>query len=238
METSEYLAHLANESQAFIDAALAAPDAAVPQCGDWNMSDLAAHTARVWTIATVNVEAASTDPTPPGDAPEGEPGDWLPPIRQRMLDALGAADPAAPAWSFATPFQTAGFWQRRMTQETLVHRWDAQCAGGNPQAMAVDLARDGIDEFLTVGLQFSSARPNRTYPSTSLHLHCTDTEGEWMLVGNDGPGVTITHEHGKGDAAVRGTAEALLLWIWNRPGGEVQIFGDEAVASTWQALAP
>ncbi len=238
METSEYLAHLATESQSFIDAALAAPDAAVPQCGDWTMNDLAVHTARVWTIATVNVEAASTDPTPPGDAPEGAPAEWLPAIRQRMLEVLGAADPAAPAWSFASAYQTAGFWQRRMTQETLVHRWDAQHAGGAAQPMDVDLARDGIDEYLSVGLRFSSARPDRTYPSTSLHLHCTDTDGEWMLVGNDGPEVTITHEHGKGDAAVRGTAEDLLLWIWNRPGGDVQIFGDEAVASTWQQLAP
>jgi len=57
------------------------------------------------------------------------------------------------------------------------------------------------------------------------------------MVGDDQGGLTVTHEHGKGDAAVRGPASQLLLWIWGRPVSEVQVFGDDAVAAAWQALA-
>ena len=119
----------------------------------------------------------------------------------------------------------------------MVYRWDAQSVALDIDPLYPERAADGIDEYTQVGLQFSSSKPDRVYPSQSLPLHCSDTEGEWMLVGDDGPNVTITREHGKGDAAVRGQAEEILLWIWGRPG-QVEIFGDEAVAEAWRALAP
>ena len=167
-----------------------------------------------------------------------DPGIPLPTIDR---DPPGAdwptAEPDATAWGF-TPSREASFWQRRMAQETLVHRWDAEKAAGDVTPMPPELARDGIDEYLAVGLRYSGRRPERDYPTESLHLHCTDTEGEWMLVGQGINAFTVTHEHGKGDAAVRGTSEDILLWIWGRPDVDVQIFGDESVAATWQALAP
>jgi uncharacterized protein (TIGR03083 family) len=238
MDTAAYLSHLSSESQLLIDAVAAAPDAAVSHC-DWTMFGLAVHTGSVWNTAAVNVAAATgerTELTLAANAPDGDPVPWLEAIRTDLLDVLGNADPASPAWSF-TPRRDAGFWQRRMLHETAVHRWDAQYAAGTLEPLPIDVARDGIDEYLEVGLQHSSRRPDRGYPPQSLHLHCTDTEGEWMLVGGS-EGLAITHEHGKGDSAVRGTAEHILLWIWGRPEVDVQIFGDEAVAEAWQQLAP
>ena len=73
-------------------------------------------------------------------------------------------------------------------------------------------------------------------PTGSLHLHRTDGEGEW-LAKNEGGALVVTREHAKGDAAVRGSGSDLLLWIWGR-GGEVEIFGDEAVAAAWAAATP
>jgi hypothetical protein len=59
-----------------------------------------------------------------------------------------------------------------------------------------------------------------------------------MLVADSNGELRVTHEHGKGDAAVRGPASELLLWVWGRPTHDLQIFGDEAVAAAWRALAP
>lgn len=240
MQKEQYLDHLEAESRRLIDVAFTAEDAAIPWCGDWNVRGLIDHMGMVWSIATANVDAATGEKTAPGDnalAPDTGRIEWLEGIRTRLLEVLRAADPSSPSWTF-TPSREAAFWQRRMVQETLVHRWDAEKAAGDLTPMPVELARDGIEEFLAVGLRHSSSRPERDYPTESLHLHCTDTEGEWMLVGHGISGFTVTHEHGKGDAAVRGTAENILLWIWGRPGADVQIFGDEVVASAWQALAP
>jgi len=241
MEKAEFLDALEADSEAFISAAAsAAPDAPVTQCGDWTMRDLVQHQVFVWGFATANVTGGGEKTGPATKAPEdeGKIFEWAASVRATMLETLRAADPDTAAWSFAAPFQTAGFWQRRMMAETVVHRWDAETVAGNAQPIDPAIAAECIDEYTEVGLRFSSGRPNREYPTSSLHLHCTDTEGEWILTGTDGPDFTVAREHTKGDAAVRGRAEDLLLWIWGREAGEVEILGDESVAATWRALAP
>jgi uncharacterized protein (TIGR03083 family) len=243
MEKAQYVEILAAESQAFIEAAVENLDAPVAHLDDWASRDLAIHQGSMWQYATANVvgqgdRARPAEPWPSESATDPALSEWLEATRDRMLDALLDADPSAPAYTFASNDQTAGFWQRRMVAETVVHRWDAQSAIDKARPIDPEVAADGIDEYTQVGLQFSSSRKNRIYPSSSLHLHCTDTEGEWMLIGDDGPSVTVTREHGKGDAAVRGDASTLLLWIWGRDAGNIEIFGDADVATTWRMLAP
>lgn len=239
MNKDDYIEILEAESELFLNAAAAAPmGESVTHCGDWSVADLIGHQAFVWGFATANV-AAGGEKTPPATSkPDDESKliEWAASVRSSMIETLSAADPAAPAWSFADN-HTAGFWQRRMMCETVVHRWDAECAAGINTVTNPEIASEGIDEYTEVGLRFSSGRPNREYPTTSLHLHCTDTAGEWLIVGDGAHDFTVTREHAKGDAAVRGTAEALLLWIWGR-SSEVEILGDAAVADVWQKLAP
>jgi hypothetical protein len=46
-------------------------------------------------------------------------------------------------------------------------------------------------------------------------------------------------EHAKGDAALRGPAEAILLRLWNRDSlraAELDEVGDPAVAAAWLAV--
>lgn len=241
MNNADYLDALEAESEAFLAAAASAPlDSPVAHCGDWTLGELVAHTAFVWGFATANVVAGGEKTGPATTKPDDDSKlfEWAASVRATMLEALRQAEPDTPAWSFAADFQTAGFWQRRMVAETVVHRWDAQAAAGNPMPIAAELASDGIDEYTLVGLRSSSGRPNRSYPTQSIHLHCTDTEGEWTIVGDGASNFTVTREHAKGDAAVKGEASALLLWIWGRDGGPVEIFGDETVATTWRNLAP
>lgn len=241
MDKADFLEAIESDSEALLSAASSVPlDTPIAAVGGWLMRELVAHQTFVWGFATANVLARGdktgpSSPKPPED--ESEIFDWAGAVRLEMLDVLSAADPATEVWSFAPNNQTAGFWQRRMFAETMVHRWDAQSAALAIDPLYPDRAAEAIDEYTEVGLRFSSGRPNRIYPSRSLHIHCADTEGEWTLVGDDGPNVTVTREHAKGDAAVRGQAEELLLWIWGRPG-EVEIFGDAEVAAEWRALAP
>jgi uncharacterized protein (TIGR03083 family) len=245
MEKDQYLESLASDSQAFMEAVSTNLDGVVAHCGDWTVHDLGVHLGTIWQVATANVLAATHAPSKPShpfpknaSADQVDLAEFLMGSRERMLEALRSAEPDATAWSFAPNNHTAGFWQRRMAHETAMHRWDAEQATGTPQAIATELASDGIDEFTAVGLRHSSSKPGRNYPAKSLHLHCTDVDGEWTLVGSGGPSVSVTREHAKGDAAVRAPASDLVLWIWGRPGGDVEIFGDAEVAATWQSLAP
>jgi uncharacterized protein (TIGR03083 family) len=241
MDKADYLDALEAESDAFLAAAAAVPlDRSVAHCGDWTMADLVVHQVGVWGFATANVLGGGEKNPPATKKPEedGKLFEWAASVRATMIEALQGADPDAPAWSFAPTFQTAGFWQRRMVAETAIHRWDAQTTAGTAMPIAAEFAADGIDEYTQVGLRSSSGRPDRTYPSQSIHLHCTDTEGEWTIAGDGDSNFTVAREHAKGDAAVKGEASALLLWIWGRDGGPVEIFGDESVATTWRELAP
>jgi uncharacterized protein (TIGR03083 family) len=129
-----------------------------------------------------------------------------------------------------------------MTQETAVHRWDASHAVGIPYEIPVAVAADGIDEFLT---WFAGRRvtDNAAPVGGSVHLHCTDTasdtrsavNGEWLVSRLDASGIEFSREHAKGDAAVRGRANDLLLWLWRRADSGVEIIGDTAVAERFRA---
>ena len=64
----------------------------------------------------------------------------------------------------------------------------------------------------------------------TIHVHCTDADGEWLIVLADGE-MRVTREHAKGDAAMRGPAHDLLLVLWRRqPLDTVDVIGDRAVA--------
>ena len=49
----------------------------------------------------------------------------------------------------------------------------------------------------------------------TIHFHCTDRDVEWLAVLTH-DGIVLRPEHAKGDVAVRGTANAVLLAVWNR----------------------
>jgi predicted lipid carrier protein YhbT len=69
----------------------------------------------------------------------------------------------------------------------------------------------------------------------SVHLHSTDADGEWVVTEPDPSSrLAVTHEHAKGDAAVRGSASDLLLLLWRRlnlddHAERFEVFGDRAV---------
>ncbi len=237
MNTETFLQHIDTDGRALIEAVAAAPDAAVAACPGWTNRDLAKHTGDVYGFVIAQLQAKNPEARVPPDAtPAPNTGDitpWFQERHQDVLAALRATAPETPVWTFGAD-KTAAFFFRRMAQETVVHRWDAQQAAGAITPIDPDLACDGVNEAMEV---FMTRRRANEPPESSLHLHRTDGEGEWMLVAKDGT-LTITHEHAKGDAAARGSAQDLLLYLWGRGRGSLECHGDDALIDGWGSVTP
>jgi uncharacterized protein (TIGR03083 family) len=194
----------------------------VPSCPGWDVTRLAGHVGRVHRMA-LSVLTSSVDGFPDPGRLEKPPtesslvGDYVRGGAQSLDVHLAACDPAAPCWNFLNQPALAEFWFRRQCHETAVHRFDAELAvdAATRPTTPPTLAVDGIDEyFVLVGERLLAARGTTTLGGT-LHLHATDTSGEWMIDVTDGV-VTVSQGHGKGDAAIRGTAADLFLGLWGR----------------------
>ena len=242
MDADAALQTVRDLSAQFAEAAMGNLDAPIAHLEGWTVRDLVGHLGGVYVYATVNAAAASTDPTRPGPEAKAPDGDgiaaWFAERASTLIDTLGSLPLDQGSWSHAG-MQDAAWWRRRMAHETGVHLWDAQAAAGAPAPIDTEFAIDGIDEFFEVSRDVNAAQQRSAFPAESLHLHSTDGHGEWMVQrGATEHELAMTHEHGKGDAAVRGPASGLLLWIWGRPVSDIEIFGDESVAAAWRALAP
>jgi uncharacterized protein (TIGR03083 family) len=233
METQRYLEQFARNSERLGDAATAAGlDAAVPTCSGWTVTDLLHHVIRGDEWARTIVEhgkEGSTERVLPTDPDPSITGDALVQTFRdgaaALLETLTTVDAATPVWTFGAHDRTAAFWQRRRSQETAVHRYDAESAAGTTTPIDTDLAVDGIDEFTMVFLPRLADNFGPIGDGT-VHLHCTDADGEWLIVLRDGQ-ATVTREHAKGDVAARGTASDLLLFLWGRVSSDsLEVFGD------------
>jgi predicted lipid carrier protein YhbT len=97
------------------------------------------------------------------------------------------------------------------------------------------LAADGIEEVFSVFVAtFGDGRSPGD--GRTVHLHATDVECEW-LIGFEPDRVTAQPGHVKADAAVRGPADLLLLWLWGRASLErLEVFGDRSAAEALRAV--
>lgn len=219
------------------------PAAPVRSCPGWTLAKLVKHTGTAQAWARTIAERRSTDAVDTRGIDLGLPadeaayGDWLEAGARRLVDVLRTIGPDVPMWSW-TGDDRAGFWSRRMAHETAVHRWDAQDAVRDaPDPIDPLLAVDGIDERFE-NLPATSARAGVTPTGSgeTIHLHATDCDGEW-LVRLTPDGAEVSHGHGKGDVAARGSASDLLLVVYGRlPVETVDVFGDAALLARFQEL--
>ena len=232
--TDEYLGSYWRDGLGLASAAEAAGlKAPVRTCPGWSVADLVWHTGEVhWFWAAV-VEGRWSEPSA-YEEPDRPADDvlltWYRGSVDRTLAILREVDPATPVWSWAPRGGTAGWVIRRMAQETAVHRWDAEDAAGSGWTIDPALAADGVDEFLD---DFTGAVASDAVPlDGTVHLHCTDVDGEWLIAQPDATGpLEVSREHAKGDVAVRGPASDLLLLLWRRRGLDgLEVFGDRSVA--------
>jgi uncharacterized protein (TIGR03083 family) len=215
MDHMDYVARLGRELAAFgacLGGDLSAP---VRHCGDWTVYDLANHLGggNLWAAAAVTEQRGDYQAAPAPRDP-AQLAAWFSGTGEVLLAALGT-DPSAPAWTIAPP-PTAGFWQRRRAQETLVHRWDAEHALGVAGPLDPALADDGIAEVIDTMLPRQVRLGRTAAPAHAVGLHATDT-GSRRVLGPDAPGDPV--------ATASGTAADLLLLLWDRLAA-----GDPAIA--------
>jgi uncharacterized protein (TIGR03083 family) len=243
MEHSRYLECLAADFARLRAVVPAAPTRAVPTCPGWTVADLTRHVGEVYLHKTLAMrEGAEPEPWPPAELAEEEPLALLDRGYAGLREEFATRRPEDPAGSWYAPDQTVGFWARRMAQETVIHRIDAELGTGQPVApVPADLAVDGIDELLKVFVEYSVAEWGRAFADilsgSPGRGYTVRTEGAAWRV-RTGPGLfEVADGTGEGDAdvTVSGEPAAVLRWVWNReaPGGPsgVTVEGDpDAVA--------
>jgi uncharacterized protein (TIGR03083 family) len=216
----------------------------VPSCPGWDLRKLTRHLGTTQRWAAEMVRTRATERLDPRTLDLGLPADdrgyadWILGGGEQLVATLRAADPDDDMWAWGGD-QHVRFWSRRMVHEAVVHTADATMAQGLPAPIEPAVAVDAIDELLdnipTAGY-FAPNVVKLRGDGESIHVHCTDIDGEWMIV--LGPeGYTWGHAHGKGSVAVRGTAADLELLLYGRLRADDETrftrFGDTALLDHW-----
>jgi uncharacterized protein (TIGR03083 family) len=248
METTRYLACLAADYDLLRTAVVAAgPGAPVPSCPGWTAADLATHVGEVYLHKVAAMRDGKwPDPWPPADLP-GDPLAALDLGYRELTAEFAGRSPDESALTWYGPERTVGFWMRRMAQETVVHRMDAQLAAGEPLTPAPDdLAIDGVDEVLVRFLAYGAAQWPAEYAAVENHL--AGAEGTDSVVVSAGPAAwtvrpvpaSVGVTDGGDEAAravVSAAPDAMLRWLWGRAGDDaVTVSGDPAWAAYLRRL--
>jgi uncharacterized protein (TIGR03083 family) len=229
MENSRFLECLAADYGRMRAVAPGNLDRPVPTCPEWTVADLVRHVGIVYLhkVATMR-DGASPSPWPPAGLNDEEPVALLDRAYAELIAEFGRHAPGdfSPTWY--DPDQTVGFWIRRMAQETVIHRLDAELGAGAPNApIPDDLAIDGIDELLKAFVAYDAKKWPEDYTealanSPARSYNITTTGVEWLVgtapgtftVGG-GPAMTVA-THTNTDTTITGTPTAVLRWAWSR----------------------
>ncbi len=207
------------------------PGVHVEACPGWTTTDLLWHMGEVLVFWQQVIDKKAMDTSVLEWVKRPEPHElatWYERGVASALRVLEATDPSMPVWTW-TGLQNVEWIIRRMAHESAVHMYDACRAVGADTPLSPEISSDGIDEFLHVMLPH--AREGQPVVGGSVHIHCTDVEGEWLIVPGDANVLTVTREHAKGSCAIRGTANDLNLLLWRRLSTfDVEVIGDASVA--------
>lgn len=154
---------------------------------------------------------------------------WLTEGAASLAEVLREVDPdemIAPLGGFPGP----RVWSRRMTHETVIHRWDVCNAVGVPFALDPEIAQDTLREWTGLALPYAYQRwPDQTAPlvgSGTVHLHATDVEAEFVI-DLTGSAPVVSEGHAKASVALRGPVVDLVLAVYRRRSLEgLEVFGD------------
>jgi uncharacterized protein (TIGR03083 family) len=247
----DFRAALLDQTRAFGELIRSAdPSTLVPTCPDWTLKQLFRHVGRGNRWAAQIIADHRVHPLDPRDVRDGKPPDdpdaaidWLNSGAQLIINSVDRAGADARVWTFLGP-RPAGWWIRRRLHEATVHRADAAIALGVDYDLSPELAADGISEWIELMTVQAKPQSPPLDLGRTLHLHATDDglgpTGEWTIV-NDEDGIGWSHEHGKGDAALRGPAKDLLLAIVRRRSAAdagIEVLGDTAVWDGWLQRTP
>lgn len=247
----DFRAALLDQTHAFGELVRGAdPSTPIPTCPDWTLKQLFRHVGRGNRWAAQIIAERRSEPLDPRDVRDGKPPDdldgaidWLNGGAQQIIIAVDQVGADARVWTFLGT-RPAGWWVRRRLHEVVVHHADAALALGVDYALPPDLAADAVSEWIELMTVQAKRQSPPVDRGRTLHLHATDTglgpTGEWTIV-NDDDGVSWSHDHGKGDVALRGPVNDLLLAIVRRRAPadlDIEVFGDTAVWDNWLERTP
>ena len=222
MERERYQQSLRDDGVALAGAAGANFGRPVPSCPGWNAEDLIRHVGEVHRFWGTIVGRRLLDPEEVDE--DARPADadllvWYDEGLADLLEALRSTEPDVPVWSWVSPDPVPVLWvDRRMAQETAIHRWDGQDAAGTDQPIATDIAVDGIDEFL---FQVVGPDPSAVADGAETdRFEAADTGDAWVVRVAHGeldvrPADRISPRLPV-EATARGSASDLLLLLWRR----------------------
>lgn len=243
--TDQFLGAFERTSAAFATAARDLGIVPVAACAPWTSGDLIVHLSQVYGMVKTAIVTRATEPvrfTSEPEAPTAEDSisdlvTWFETQRTALLHALSTTDPDLSLWTWGEP-HTAAFYFRRMAHETAIHLADLQpTVDFSLLGVSRLIFCDGIDEYFDVVLPRAIQRRSTSLPSGSLHLHCTDGDGEWLLTVDSGV-LAASHEHAKAAVAWRGSAADLLLACWGRMRSTVEVLGEPEISHQWVTIAP
>ena len=217
MDVTDYIPALRAEVERLTRAARSANlSLLVAACPGWSLGDLLRHVGEVHHFWTEIVAGKLQDPDQVIRAVRPDDGDllpWFDRVAGRLINVLVESNPKTTVWTWSDQHDVV-FVYRRMAQETAVHGWDFEATVGNPTDIDIDLATDGIGEFVEFMV------PDGPPLTDRLAIQATDSGDYWTL----GPG----HDAA---ATIAGPASDLLLALWRRlPMAVLTIAGDHQSA--------
>lgn len=243
----EFLATLHRDAELFEAAVRAGGDLTQPVdgCPDWDLGNLVEHVGVLHRFITAGIIAdamPSDRAAPPAD--RSQYADWFAEGAVALEATLTGRPDDQACWTFfPTAAPVVGTWVRRQCQELAVHRYDAELAAtGTAEAIDPAIAKDGIDEFFDLFLERVDKRRPIRIGDLDVQLKSLDEDGDdraWTIRCSDSAPV-VTREHCKGDVALQGPANALLLALWGRVEPDevgIEVAGDRAIWARFQVAA-
>jgi uncharacterized protein (TIGR03083 family) len=231
----DYLTHLRADSARFAEVlAHIDSDTPVPSCPDWTAADLLWHLGEVqhsWgTIVRDRLVDWDDYRQPARPQERAALLDFFDMSSALLIDALASTDDDVAVWTWLDTDQSVGFVRRRQAHEALIHRLDAELAGGAVRELDASLATDGVLEALEWMFGGAPGWATTTLDGPVGRVATTDTGANWLLkMGHwsgtsPDTGTTYTAEpalfldaHGEPSFEISGTAGDLDAWMWNRP---------------------
>ena len=237
LQPGTYLAHIRADAARMADLAGRDLDAAVPPCPGWTVQDAVGHTGEVYShkvacMRTGRPESEADWEQPPQSSENLL--DWFTARTAELTAELEKRGPDAPAYTWYDPQQNAGFWFRRMAQETVIHRVDVESAFDVVTPVDDALAVDGIDEVLDWFLAYQAEDVGPDGPGKgTVAVRTGDHLWRVTLTPDD---IELSRDPGPSVAVVSGEPSELLLWLWGRrPAAAVTIEGDHSLVDAMRA---
>jgi uncharacterized protein (TIGR03083 family) len=216
--------------------------APVPSCPGWSVADLVTHVANVY----LHKVECMRDPDFPDDWQPRKTDDPLALLDEAyatLTSEFAARADSDRAASWYDRDKTVGFWVRRMAQETVIHRVDAELAARTAVSpISAELAADGIDEILVIFLAWGTERWGKYFGELltadgDLSVLVSAGGARWLVRLEEGVVRIAQATEGQAVAQVSGASQDVLLWLWRRvDDSAVRVDGDEAAITRLRGL--